>query len=295
MRNIIRALRLSFLSASVISFVFGSFIIRGRFKLLGFLFGLLCAASTHLSANLINDYADSKSGVDWQDKNFYNFFGGSKLIQEKVFSERFYLRLALFFAFLAAISVIILSFIIKNISVIGFYLVIISLSWLYTQKPLRFSYRRIGEIFIFLLFGPALVMGGYFIQAGIFPDLKSFLLSLPLGFLTTAILFANEVPDYSGDRSAGKNTWVSLTGIDKAFILYAALLACAFFTIVLGVALKYISPVALLSFVLVIPGVKAAYILKEYPSDKIKLVTSSKITIAIQALAGVILIISLSI
>ena len=75
---------LPFLSASVLPFVFGSLIIRDNFNLAGFLLGLVAVMSTHLSANLINDYADSKSGADWQDRSFYGLFGGSKLIQEKV-------------------------------------------------------------------------------------------------------------------------------------------------------------------------------------------------------------------
>jgi 1,4-dihydroxy-2-naphthoate octaprenyltransferase len=291
MSNIIRALRLPFLSASVIPFIFGSLIPGNRFNFPGFLFGILCAACTHLSANLINDYADSKSGVDWQDRNFYNFFGGSKLIQEKVFSEEFYLMLALFFATLAAIFAVLLALAIKNLSVIGFYLIIIALGWLYTQKPLQFSYHKVGEIFVFILFGPVIVMGAYFIQSGIFPDAKSFILSLPFGFLTCAILFANEVPDYGDDKKAAKFTWVSLTGLKCAFMLYAALIACAFFTVWLGITLKYITPVAVLSFLLIIPAIQAAYILKKYPSDKIKLMTSSKITILIQGLTGVMLII----
>ena len=162
--HLVRALRLPFLSASVLPFIFGSLIQRSSFNVKGFILGLSAAAATHLSANLINDYADSKSGADWQDRRFYGLFGGSKLIQEKVFSEKFYLRLALFFAFVSAFSVVLLAFVLKTIAVIGLYLVILFLSWSYSFGPLRFSYRRCGEFFIFLLFGPCLVMGGYFLM-----------------------------------------------------------------------------------------------------------------------------------
>jgi len=103
-KNIIRAFRLPFLSASILPFIFGSLIKRGNFNLVGFLLGLVAASTTHLSANLLNDYADAKSGVDWRDRNFYKFFGGSKLIQEKVLSESFYLCAAVIFALLAGVS-----------------------------------------------------------------------------------------------------------------------------------------------------------------------------------------------
>jgi 1,4-dihydroxy-2-naphthoate octaprenyltransferase len=64
LKNIIRALRFPFLCASVLPFVFGSLIQKHNFNLSGFLLGLVAVMGTHLSANLINDYADSKSGVD---------------------------------------------------------------------------------------------------------------------------------------------------------------------------------------------------------------------------------------
>ena len=289
-KDIIRALRLPFLSASILPFIFGSLVTRVNFNLIGFIWGLLAVATTHLSANLINDYADSKSGADWQDENYYKFFGGSKLIQEKIFPERFYLKAAIFFAIIATVSVILLSIALNRLAVIGLYLAIIILSWSYSEKPLQFSYHRCGEFFIFILFGPALVMGGYFIQTGIFPDLKSFMLSLPFGFLTTAILFANELPDFSDDQKAGKFTWVSITGPERAFLLYYLLIGLAFLSILLNVIFGNLSVWALISFVFIIPAHKAAIILNKNSLDKIRLVESSKLTIVVQSLVSLVLI-----
>lgn len=292
-KNIVRALRLPFLSASILPFVFGSFIERQNFNPAGFVLGLIAASTTHLSSNLINDYADSKSGADWQDMNFYKFFGGSKLIQEKVFPEKFYLELAVFFVLLSAASVVLLALVLKTLSVIALYLVIIFLGWSYSAAPLKFSYRRIGEIFIFLLFGPCLVMGGYFIQTGIFPDLKSFILSLPFGLLTTNILFANEVPDFASDLKAGKRTWVSLTGTRDAYLLYLALMFSAFLAVAGGVFSGYMHGVALLSFIFMVPGSKAANILKNLHAQKNRLIESSKLTIMVQTMTCIVLIISI--
>lgn len=257
---------------------------------MGFILGFLAVAATHLSANLINDYADSRSGADWQDKNFYKFFGGSKLIQERILPESFYFKAAIIFTVIATVSVILLSIALNRLAVIGLYLAIIILSWSYSEKPLQFSYHRCGEFFIFILFGPALVMGGYFIQTGIFPDLKSFMLSLPFGFLTTAILFANELPDFSDDQKAGKFTWVSITGPERAFLLYYLLIGLAFLSILLNVIFGNLSVWALISFVFIIPAHKAAIILNKNSLDKIRLVESSKLTIVVQSLVSLVLI-----
>lgn len=287
---LIRALRLPFITASALPFIFGSLIQRDNFNGRAFLLGLFAAISAHLSANLMNDYADSRSGVDSLDKNYYNFFGGSKLIQEGRLSERFYLFLALFFALISLVCVILLSAVLGAYFVIWAYLVIIFLSWQYSAGPLKFSYRFLGELFIFILFGPACVMGGYFIQTGIFPDAKSFVLSLPFGFFTTAILFANEIPDFSQDRQARKFTWVNLLGQKSSFILYYILLLLGFFSILAGVYLGFLGFPSLLSLALVPLGIKAGRILRESYADKFKLMESSKITIAIQSLAGLFLI-----
>jgi len=289
-KYIIRALRLPFLSASVLPFVFGSLIKKDNFNFSGFFLGLIAVAATHLSANLINDYADSKSGADWQDMNFYKFFGGSKLIQVKILPEKFYLVASIIFAFIASLCVILLSFIIKSLFALPIYSAIIFLSWSYSAKPLQFSYHRLGEIFIFILFGPALVMGGYFIQTGIFPDLKSFLASVPFGLFTTAILFANEIPDFLDDKKAGKLNWVSISGPKQAFLLYYLLMALAFSSILLIVIFGYLKPWALLAFIFILPAAKAGIILKNYPGDKARLVNSSKLTIAVQTMASLVLI-----
>lgn len=291
-KNISRVLRLPFLTASVLPFIFGSFIVKGRFSAIKFLLGFAAVVFTHLSANIINDYADSRSGVDWQDRKFFGFFGGSKLIQEGVFTERFYLSLAVFFAALSAFSVTALAVISKSAFPITAFLAVIFLGWSYSIKPLKFSYRGMGEIIIFILFGPALVMGGYFLQTQTFFDYKSFFLSMPFGFLTAAILYANEIPDFLEDIKGGKFTLVSVFGRRRAYIFYYILIFFAFLFIVLNVALKYIKPTALFSFFLVFAVIKAAEILKKYPGDKIKLIESSRLTIAIHTVTSVIFIIT---
>lgn len=285
----IRALRLPFISASAIPFIFGSLIVRRPFNFLTFSFGLVSAIATHLGANLLNDYADSRSGVDWQDKEWYNFFGGSKLIQERILSEAFYLKAALFFFSLAFMCAIILTVALKNLSILGYFLVIFFFSWSYSHKPFQFSYHLLGEFIIFLLFGPAVVMGAYFLQTGIFPDLKSFLLSVPLGLLTTNILFANEIPDYPQDKSAGKLTWVSILGPQRSYILYFLLSLIAFVFIAVNIQLGSLGNVSYLAFIFFALVLKASLILKKC-SLKTDLIASSKLTIAVHMLVGIMLI-----
>ena len=62
-------------------------------------------------------------------------------------------------------------------------------------------------------------MGAYFIQTRIFPSAKNFYLSLPFGFLTVALLFANEAPDFPQDVKVSKHNWVGIIGPGQAYIL----------------------------------------------------------------------------
>jgi 1,4-dihydroxy-2-naphthoate octaprenyltransferase len=133
-------------------------------------------------------------------------------------------------------------------------------------------------------------MGGYFIQTGIFPDQKSFLLSLPFGLLTTAILFANEVPDYPVDERSAKFTWVSIVKPKRAYLLYSLLMVLAFLALLLNILSGYLKLQAALSLVFMALAVRAAIILKRYPDDKVRLIESSKLTIATQTLVSLGLI-----
>jgi len=291
--NITRALRLPFIFASCLPFIFGSLIEGGVFNTAGFLLGLACLLATHLSANLINDYFDSKSRADWQDKRSFGLFGGSKLIQEGVFSEAFYLKASLFCAAVSFVCVLPLAVLLRNHFVIIIYLFIIISSWQYTAGPLRFSYRGLGEVFIFLLFGPCAVMGGYFIQSGVFPDLKSFILSLPFGFFTLAMLLANEIADCPDDKNSGKRTWPVLSGGRKAFIIYLFAVSSGFLSVLFGAYLKYLGFFSLLSLLLVPRGIGIGMNLKDNYSDKLKLIESSRQAVNLLAGISIILILSL--
>ena len=292
-KNLIRALRLPFVTASAFPFIFGTLINSQQLNVLAFLLGLAGVIFMHLSANLINDYCDSKTTADWDDKNFYAFFGGSKLIQEGIFSEKKFLALSIFFGFLSSISIIALAITINSPFIIYALGAILFFGWSYSAKPLQLSYNRLGEIAIFILFGPVPVMGGYFIQTQIFPDLKSFMLSLPFGLLTTAILYANEVPDSLGDEKAGKFTLANKFKKEDAYLIYCILMILAFSFIAINVLCNYINLVSLLAFLAIFYAVKAAGIIKKWPYNKMRLIKSSKLTILTHTIVSLILIISI--
>jgi len=291
--NYVRALRLPFISASVLGFTFGSFICRDNFNIINFLLGLISVVFTHTGANLINDYADSRSGADWQDMRSYNFFGGTKLIQQGVLSEKFYFKASIFCFLVSILAVIILIFRLGSILPLVLYPGILFLGWAYSERPFSLAYHRLGELVIFLLFGPALVMGGYFIQTGIFPDLKSFLLSVPFGILTTLILFVNEIPDYDCDYKVKKINWVSFLGPSRSYFIYIALCLLAIFSILININFGFLGWIAYLSFIFLFPALKTVLVLKNNPKEKEGYIFTSQMTIFVHTLVSIVLIINI--
>ncbi|MBU1043084.1 MAG: prenyltransferase [Candidatus Omnitrophica bacterium] len=286
----IRALRLPFITASLLPFFSGTLLQAGNIDCWKFALGLLAVIATHLAANLINDYADSKSGADWHDQKFYGFFGGSKLIQENVLSEKFYLKTALVCMLIACLAVISLSFLGADLKIFGFFLGILFLGIAYSNGPLKFSYRYLGEIVIFVLFGPAIVMGAYFIQTNIFPTFTGFLLSLPFAFLIAGILIANEVPDLPEDIKAAKFNLVSMVGVKKAYLLYYGFMGLGLCFVLVNILINTLTFISLSVFLLLPLIVKAGVLLKNSYADKTKLVSSSKLTIKVQTVIGLIIV-----
>ncbi|MEI8344662.1 MAG: prenyltransferase [Candidatus Omnitrophota bacterium] len=286
-----RALRLPFAVASALAYIYGALFFGTYFDAINFILGLTATVLTHLSANVINDYADSKSGADWFDRTFYGFFGGTKLIQEGRLSESFYLKLSLALAATAEAAVIVLSWRLRLWWVFGLFQAILLIGWLYSCGPVRFAYRRMGEIVIFLLFGPACVMGGYFIQTGVFPDIRSAVLSLPFGFFTTAILFANEIPDAPSDSLAGKQTWVGLFGTRGSPRFFLTLHTLGYASILAAFVLGYTGILSLAVPVLFwFASSRVSAHLQEFTGNKVRLVESSAKTIGIATGVSLVLI-----
>jgi 1,4-dihydroxy-2-naphthoate polyprenyltransferase len=95
---------------------------------------------------------------------------------------------------------------------------------LYTGGPRPYGYAGLGEAFVFLFFGLVAVNGSYFVQVERL-DWLPFALSVPAGFVATAILVVNNVRDIDTDRRAGKRTMAVRIGRPRARRLYAALVA----------------------------------------------------------------------
>ena len=75
----------------------------------------------------------------------------------------------------------------------------------YTAGPKPFGYLGLGELFVFIFFGPVAVVGTAFVMTHDVTRL-ALLSSVAMGCLVTAILVVNNLRDIDTDRVAGKRT-----------------------------------------------------------------------------------------
>ncbi len=90
---------------------------------------------------------------------------------------------------------------------------------LYTGGPRPYGYAGMGELFVFLFFGLVAVNGSYYVQLEEI-DALPVVLSVAVGFLSTAILVVNNLRDMDTDERAGKRTLAVRMGRERTQALY---------------------------------------------------------------------------
>ncbi len=237
--NYLRALRLAFLPASLLPYALGvAYATRScALSVPRVILGGAIVALAHLSANLINDYADSRLGADWQDLKCYTFFGGSKLIQLGILSEKWYRNAACILYAAFGVLLFVFTLLCGPWYVLPLGILIAALSVQYSAPPLVLSYRGLGELTVMLLFGPAVVCGAYVMATGQWFDFNCVLLSAPVALWIGALLLCNEIADIRVDGKVGKRTLAVRLGLQRARGLYAlTLVGAAALVVVAGMA-----------------------------------------------------------
>lgn len=202
--------------------------------------------TAHAGANLLSDYYDYKARVDREGT-----FGSSGLLVAKAMKPSQILGGG-------CVAMIVAGF-------IGAYLVYVTpggvfLIWLiligavlgvfYTAGPIQFKYRALGDVAVFVSFGPAMVLGAYFVQAHRFSWLPV-LYSIPVGLLVDAILHSNNLRDIASDKAVGIKTVPILIGENRAKAMYYGLVFGAYGTtllLILFAGLTVFSLIVFLSF-----------------------------------------------
>jgi len=214
----------------------------------------------HVASNLFNDYYDVKDGTDGANTEYFNaglnstmlegaqLSGGSRAVELGLITHIGTLSLA---RKMLIVTVLVTSILfINSVYVTGefsnaIYALVVGflgglLGYFYTARPLRLVSRRgLGELAIFLSFGPLMTLGALFAISSSTIELFSdrfyiaLLLGIPHGLLTTNILYINQYPDTISDASTGKNHLIVTFGKKNARWGYLFILSAAFISSIL--------------------------------------------------------------
>ncbi|GKU78326.1 1,4-dihydroxy-2-naphthoate octaprenyltransferase [Paenibacillus sp. L3-i20] len=216
----------------------GAYVWKGQFNFLLFAITLIGAGAAHLFSNMINDLWDYYSGTDEAAKGTEGAIStNSGYLTNGTWSIGLFRTITWVLFLVAAVSGVILS-LYSGWTVLIFGLAGAFIAYFYVAPPIRFGYRGKGysEIAILLAFGVLPVAGAYYVQTSEL-DYRALLLSLPIGLLTTLVLFNHHFLHWEADKQAGKRTLVVVWGEKRAlqfskFILimaYISLFACIVF------------------------------------------------------------------
>ncbi len=227
----LRATRLPFLTATFVPIFLGIAVaaLRDDFSWWLALLTLLGGAFIHLALNVANDVFDTLSGADEANVNPTQFSGGSRVILYGLLRLRSMALLSAGF-YAAGIGLGILLAALQGWNLVWLGVAGALISFFYTAPPLKLVHRGLGEIAVFLGFGPIMALGAYFVQAGEYAW-EPFWASIPVGILIALILYVNEVPDRPADAAAGKRTLPVRLSKDAVVRLYEVSVAVTFILI----------------------------------------------------------------
>jgi len=189
----------------------------------------VCSILIQIATNLANDYFDAKKGADTADR-----LGPDRAVQQGWISPRAMLAgtaVTLILAFILGLYLIALGG--PVIAAIGIMSLIAAVA--YTGGPYPLAYVGLGDLFVFLFFGLAAVVGTTWVQTLTAPP-AAWIGGAATGLLATAILVVNNLRDRTTDAVAGKRTLAVRFGPDFARAEHALLIVAAFVVVGAGAA-----------------------------------------------------------
>ena len=172
-----------------------------------------------IGVNYANDYSDGVKGTD------ENRIGPTRLVASGLASAKAVKNAAFISFAIASIAGLWLSLLTSPLLIlIG--ILAIAAAWGYTGGKNPYGYSGLGEVSVFTFFGLVATMGTYYVQTESITAL-SFIVAIPMGALSCAILAVNNIRDRAQDELVGKRTLAVRLGDRKARHLYVSLLVLA--------------------------------------------------------------------
>ncbi len=223
----------------------------GVFVQLPALAALVGALLIQIATNLANDYYDFVKGGDTAER-----LGPVRVTQAGILPPKAVFRgmiVTLALALLAGVYLVAVAG--WPVAVIGLLSMLMGVC--YTGGPYPLSYHGLGDVFVFVFFGPVATATTYYVQAQVWSP-GTILAGAGLGAFSTGLLVVNNLRDRETDGAAGKRTLAVRFGDRFTVAQYFGCLAAAAAAPVIGVAAIGWSPLTLLALAGLLPCVPAA-------------------------------------
>jgi 1,4-dihydroxy-2-naphthoate octaprenyltransferase len=253
-----------------------------------FLLALIAAVLMHAACNLINDYDDVRSGVD--DPQVPTARYRPHPLMEKRLTPLQVRNTAYALYLIAAVIGVFLTLrcgpLVLWLGIVG-----TAAGITYTAPPLSYKYSALGEFSVFLMWGPLMVTGAYYVQRQAV-SAEALLISIPFGVLVALVLLANNLRDIRYDREKGVLTLPIVLGARRGASLYLGLIVAAYAAVA---AMSVFGPLKPWSLIVLLSAPLAAKLLRQMTRDvpldadaqTAKLDTAFGLLLVLSMLAGV--------
>lgn len=226
----------------------------GLFDWTLFLVSLAAGVLLHIGTNVINEVYDVRKGVD----TIVSPRASHAIVKGRISDREAYVLGVVAFALAFALGAYLVS--VRGWTIVALGLIGIIGGYTYTAPPFQYKFSSVGIPLVFLLMGPLMVVGSFYVITGTF-DWSAVAISIPVGLLVAAILHGNEWRDISEDARAGARTFSVRAGRDAAHWLYITLVVGAYLALtaaVVGDLLPTWTLLAMLSLPLLVRQIRSA-------------------------------------
>ena len=213
-----------------------------RFHALPFALVLLAFVVLHAISNLSNDYFGARRGHDTDDSPRRRYTV-HPLLSGAVSSRLLVTGLLV----LSVIALGIAAYFVSLRGVAAIWLVVAGalLLWAYDAAPRALKELGLGEVAAFVVWGPLMIAGGYFVITGTWSR-AALIASIPYGLGVMSILVGKHIDQRQFDAGKHQRTLPVLLGERRARALNRAAVIGMYLVIVIGVATGALTPFALL-------------------------------------------------
>jgi 1,4-dihydroxy-2-naphthoate octaprenyltransferase len=238
--------RASVFPMTIISALIGGLLAAGAptANWLYFALAFIGLVAAHAANNMINDYFDLEGGVD-SDEYVRAQYAPHPVLSGMISKKGLLLAIA-------AVNLVDLGILLylteeRGWPVAAFALLGLFISVFYVAPPVKLKHHGLGEPGVFLVWGPLMIGGTYYVTAGV---LEPWVLvaSLPYSILVTCVLMGKHVDKFDADSSKGIHTLPVILGKERSLFLTQELIVFFFVLLLCLVLVGTLGAWTLLTF-----------------------------------------------